>query len=92
MAVAQKKLRWEGEFQMLYVMARCSVTQRSYSTGLVMDRRSFEALPAVARAIHCPFCGTTHEWKPGEAWLETEPPPETSVPWLVLNNRSLPND
>ena len=77
---------------MLYVMVRCGHTRRNFSTGLVMDRKSFEALPALARAIHCPFCRTTHEWTPAEAWLETEPPPETSVPWLVLNNRSLPND
>ena len=54
---------------MLYVMIRCGHTRLSFSTGLVMDRKSFEALPALVRAIHCPFCRTTHEWTPAEAWL-----------------------
>ena len=77
---------------MLYVMARCSLTKRVFSTGLVMDRKSFEALPTMVRALHCPFCDTTHEWIPDDAWLQPEPVPEASVPWLVLNNRFLPND
>ena len=77
---------------MLYVMVRCGLTRRSFSTGLVMDRKSFESLSAGTRAVHCPICGTTHEWTPDEAWLEVERPLEASVPWLVINNRSLPND
>ena len=77
---------------MLYVMVRCALTRRSFSTGLVMDRKSFESLSAVTRAIHCPICGTTHEWTRDEAWLEAEPAPEAAIPWLVINNKFLPND
>ena len=64
---------------MLFVMVRCSLTRRSFSTGLVMDRKSFESLPAGTRAIHCPICRATHEWTLDEAWLEVEPPPEASM-------------
>ena len=76
----------------LYVMARCALTQRSYSTGVVMDRKSFASLHSSARKIRCPLCAAIHEWSPGEVWLETEAPAETSIPWLLLNNRGLPND
>jgi hypothetical protein len=53
------------------VMVRCPETGRDISTGIVTDRKSFEATPVF---FACPICQTEHEWFAKEAWVcEAEP-------------------
>jgi len=45
-------------------------------TGLVTDRKSFDATPVFFARVHCPICRTEHEWFAKEAWVcEAEPRP-----------------
>jgi hypothetical protein len=58
------------------VMVRCPQTGRDIPTGLVTDRKSFEAMPVFFARVYCPICRTEHEWFAKEAWVcETEPRP-----------------
>jgi len=55
------------------VMVRCPETGRDIPTGLVTDRKSFDATP-VFFARDCPICRAEHEWFAKEAWVcEAEP-------------------
>jgi hypothetical protein len=56
------------------VMVRCPHTGRDIPTGLVTDRKSFEAMPVFFARVYCPICRIEHEWFAKEAWVcETEP-------------------
>ena len=60
------------------VMVRCPETGRDIATGIVTDRRSFEATPVFFGQVYCPTCRTRHEWFAQEAWVcEADPPPLT---------------
>ena len=44
------------------------------ATGIVADRKSFEATPVFFARAYCPICRTEHEWFAREAWVcEGEP-------------------
>jgi hypothetical protein len=59
------------------VMVRCPETGRDIPTGIVADRRSFEATPVFFARVLCPICRIEHEWFAKEAWVcEGEPEPE----------------
>ena len=56
------------------VMVRCPHPGRDIPTGLVTDRKSFEAMPVFFARVYCPICRIEHEWFAKEAWVcETEP-------------------
>ena len=63
------------------VMVRCPETGRDIPTGLVTDRKSFDATPVFFGRVHCPICRTEHEWFAKEAWVcEAEVSPRSSRP------------
>jgi hypothetical protein len=62
-----------------FVMVRCPKTGRDISTGIVADRRSFEATPVFFAWVLCPICRTEHEWFAKEAWV-CEPEPGSRFP------------
>ena len=51
------------------VMIRCPRTGRGIPTGMVADRRRFEATPVFFARVLCPICRTEHEWFAKEAWV-----------------------
>ena len=51
------------------VMVRCPETGRDIPTGLVTDRKSFDATPVFFARVHCPICRSEHEWFAKEAWV-----------------------
>jgi hypothetical protein len=56
------------------VMIRCPETGQDIPTGIVTDRKSFEATPVFFARAYCPICRTEHEWFAKEAWVcEAEP-------------------
>jgi hypothetical protein len=56
------------------VMVRCPETGRDIPTGLVTDRKSFDATPVFFARVYCPICRSEHEWFAKEAWVcEAEP-------------------
>jgi hypothetical protein len=62
------------------VMVRCPETGRDIPTGLVTDRKSFDATPVFFGRVHCPICRAEHEWFAKEAWVcEAEPRPRRSA-------------
>jgi len=70
----------EQERPMGAVMVRCPETGRDIPTGLVTDRKSFDATPVFFGRVHCPICRTEHEWFAKEAWVcEAEPRPQRSA-------------
>src|SRR5262249_33313936 len=44
------------------VMVRCPETGRDIPTGLVTDRKSFDATPVFFARVYCPICRSEHEW------------------------------
>ncbi len=55
------------------VMVKCPDTGREIPTGIVADRRAFNAMPVFFARVYCPLCRTEHEWFAKEAWVcETE--------------------
>jgi len=51
------------------VMIRCPATGHAVSTGIAVDRESFNATPVFYSQVFCPFCRTEHEWFAKEAWV-----------------------
>jgi len=51
------------------VMVKCPETGRDISTGIVTDRKSFDATPVFFARVYCPICRTEHEWFAKEAWV-----------------------
>jgi hypothetical protein len=62
------------------VMVKCPETGHHIPTGIVTDRKSFDATPVFfARASA--ICQTEHEWFAKEAWVcEAEASPRASRP------------
>jgi hypothetical protein len=59
------------------VMVRCPKTGSSIRTGIVTDRKSFNATPVFFGRVHCPICRAVHEWFAKDAWVsEGEPAPQ----------------
>jgi hypothetical protein len=51
------------------VMVKCPETGRDIPTGIVTDRKSFDAAPVFFARVYCPICRTEHEWFAKEAWV-----------------------
>jgi hypothetical protein len=51
------------------VMVRCPETGHEIATGIVTDRKSFEATPVFFARVYCPICRIEHEWFAKEAWV-----------------------
>ena len=49
------------------VMIRCPRTGSEVSTGLEMDRATWNALPVVPSRMHCPACRAVHMWSKNHA-------------------------
>ena len=57
------------------VMIKCPDTGRDIPTGIIADRRSFNAMPVFFARVLCPLCNTEHEWFARQAWVcEADPP------------------
>src|SRR5262249_17418657 len=68
----QAQVEWER--LMGAVMIRCPETGQDIPTGIVADRKSFEATAVFGARAYCPICRTEHEWFAREAWVcEAEP-------------------
>src|SRR5262249_42023828 len=62
----------EQERPMGAVMVRCPETGRDIPTGLVTDRKSFDATPVFFARVYCPICRTENEWfRRGVGWLRS---------------------
>ena len=51
------------------VMVRCPETGHDIPTGIVTDRKSFNATPVFFARVYCPICRTEHEWFAKDAWV-----------------------
>jgi hypothetical protein len=51
------------------VMVRCPATGHDIPTGIVTDRKSFEATPVFFGRVRCPMCRIEHEWFAKDAWV-----------------------
>jgi endogenous inhibitor of DNA gyrase (YacG/DUF329 family) len=54
---------------MSLVLIKCPETGRVVSTGIEMERATFDALPNVGAPMKCPACASTHVWSKKDAWL-----------------------
>ncbi|MBW7950058.1 MAG: hypothetical protein H3C55_11995 [Pseudorhodoplanes sp.] len=54
------------------VMINCPNTGRPISTGIDMDRSSFNRSPVFFSRTPCPMYRTTHEWFAKDAWVREE--------------------
>ena len=53
----------------------CPVTGKEYSTGINVDKSSFEMLPNPVTRSRCPHCGHKHAWHIKDAkWVQNTPP------------------
>jgi hypothetical protein len=58
------------------VMVKCPETGHDIPTGIVTDRKSFDATPVFFARVYCAICRTEHEWFAKAAWVcEAEVPP-----------------
>ncbi len=57
---------------MSLIVIRCPHTGRDFSTGIEIDRKSFDLLPEILVRSHCPDCGMQHAWWTREAKLMGE--------------------
>ncbi len=66
---------------MAMVLIRCPVTNLPVTTGLFMDRTSFESatLQEDDRRLKCPECREIHVWRKEEAYLVEENEPITGA-------------
>ena len=55
------------------VMITCPKTGRDISTGIEVDRDSFNATPVFYSRTFCRFCEVEHDWFAGDAWVCDEP-------------------
>jgi hypothetical protein len=57
------------ENSMGVVMVKCPETGHDIPTGIVTDRKSFDATPVFFARVYCAICRTEHEWFAKEAWV-----------------------
>ena len=51
------------------VMVKCPETGHDIPTGIVTDRKSFDATPVFFARVYCAICRTEHEWFAKAAWV-----------------------
>jgi predicted RNA-binding Zn-ribbon protein involved in translation (DUF1610 family) len=52
------------------VKIKCPTTGKAVSTGIAMDRASFESSQMSDNKFKCPACGQMHAWDKKDAWVE----------------------
>jgi hypothetical protein len=57
---------------MSLILIKCPETGRAVSTGIEIDRVTFNALPDVSTETKCSACAGTHTWRKGDAWLSDD--------------------
>jgi hypothetical protein len=54
------------------ILIECPKTNREFSTGIIIDKASFDVLRNVPGFARCPHCGQEHQWSKRDAWLAEE--------------------
>ena len=52
------------------IMVKCPRTGHAISTGITIDRESFERSPVFFKRTRCPICNADHAWFAREAWVD----------------------
>src|SRR5262245_48905650 len=61
-------------------------TAHDIPTGIVTDRKSFDATPVFFSRVYCAICRSEHEWFAKEAWVcDAEVSPRASRPSRPTN-------
>lgn len=69
------------------LMIKCPNTGSAISTGLQMNRSTFNNMPVFFGRTLCPICQTQHEWFARAAWVQ-EPKVQGDQPiYLARTNR-----
>ena len=68
------------------VMIRCPETGQDIPTGIVADRKSFEATPVFFARVYCLICRTEHEWFAKDAWVCDSPDEAKAPAWDTSAN------
>jgi hypothetical protein len=55
---------------MAAIKIKCPKTGRPISTGMEMDRGTFEATAMVGNDVACPHCRERHRWDKKDAYLD----------------------
>jgi transposase len=55
---------------MANVMIKCPKTGKLVSTGISMDKKSFDTAKLVNNTVGCPACGGKHVWSKEDAILK----------------------
>jgi len=56
------------------IVLTCPVTGDDFSTGIMIDKRSFEAMPDAIMRAFCPHCRQIHPWRSRQSrWVESVP-------------------
>ena len=59
---------------MAILVIRCPATDQDVSTGIAIDRDSFEVLSRqIGGRAMCPHCATDHDWTKDDAWIVETP-------------------
>jgi hypothetical protein len=59
------------------IVTICPISGLEFSTGINIDKASFDVLRDVSAPARCPHCGRAHEWRKRDARLvEIMPPGE----------------
>jgi hypothetical protein len=61
-----------GRCNMGVVVINCVASGKVVSTGIEIERATFEALPDIRAQLRCPACGGLHLWSKSDAWLSDE--------------------
>ena len=61
-----------GAINMGVVVINCLATGHIVSTGIEIERATFEALPDIRAQLRCPACAGLHLWSKSDAWLSDE--------------------
>ena len=54
------------------LLINCPVTGKPLSTGIGIDKASFESSNFSNNSVGCPHCGGMHTWSKGDAWVADE--------------------
>lgn len=52
------------------VVIKCPKTGKTISTGIGMDKSSFENSNLSNNSVSCPACGGMHTWNKKDAWVQ----------------------
>jgi endogenous inhibitor of DNA gyrase (YacG/DUF329 family) len=54
------------------IMIKCPTTQKPLSTGINMDKRSYESSTLMGNSVDCPYCKRPHTWSKKDSYLAKE--------------------